>query len=119
MTFKTWTEELSAFVAAFEDYLAEFPDYGWHERYLERYRVLLPEIQTRTISRGPGTPLFEIHSAIRLLLDGRQRLSREQRKTIRPLTSQWRRLERSAGVQAVQTGHSIGFDPAIYVQKEN
>ncbi|MBX2830181.1 MAG: hypothetical protein KTR23_03230 [Rhodospirillales bacterium] len=116
MTYKTWTEELSAFVAAFEDYLQEFPAHGWHEQYLKRYRRLIADIQTKPVTRGPGEPIFEINSAIRLLLDGRQQISREQRTMLRTLTPQWTRLERAAGVQAVQTGHSIGFDPAIYVQ---
>ncbi|WP_336107833.1 hypothetical protein [Thalassospira sp. CH_XMU1420-2] len=119
MAYKTWAEELSVFVTAFEGYLQQFPANGWHERYLERYRRFVPDIQSMPVRRGPGTALFEINSAIRLLLDGQQKISPQQRKMLRTLTTQWIRLERAAGVPPAQTGHSIGFDQAIYVQRED
>lgn len=114
MTYKDWNEEISAFSAALEDYLQEFPAHGWHERYLDRYRRLIADIQSEPVTRGPGTPLFEINSAIRLLLDGRQKISRQQRQALKGLTVQWIRLERSAGATAISNGHSIGYDPEIY-----
>lgn len=114
MTCKDWTAELAAFTTAFEDYLQAFPAHGWHERYLERYRRLIPEIQLNPGPRGPGSPLFEVNSAIRLLLDGRQKISPQQRQMVRGLTVQWIRLERSAGASSISNGHSIGYDPEIY-----
>jgi len=114
MTYKTWNEELSAFLAAFEDYLALFPQHGWHERYLQRYRTLVPDIQSKPITRRPGEPIVEINSAIRLLLDARQKISADQRQMLRSLKVQWIRLERSAGATPISKGHSIGYDPNIY-----
>lgn len=111
-----WPQLFDAFMIDFDAYLADFPEIGWHERYIVRYREATCARDGTEVAKLTKEEFEVLNSAVRLLLDGRQKLSVAQREKVKTLTRRWVSLQRSFGTAPITKGHSIGFDPKIYVR---
>ncbi len=97
--YPTWEETFVAFVERFELYIAEFPEYGPHRTYIDRYRDRLDQVRSG-IDFNPRTePYTLFYAAVMLLLDGRLKLTATQRKTRKGLFVAWQRLHNSASMR--------------------
>ncbi|MFC4236019.1 hypothetical protein ACFOY8_12310 [Thalassospira xianhensis] len=107
--FQSWAEKFEDFLVSFEDYLKEFPAFGWHEKYLNRYRDSCPLVQAGERGNEPGQPFFMLDTSIMLLLDGRQRLSENQRKVRKNLLFKWEGLRRSVSAEGREAPMGLSY----------
>lgn len=106
--YPTWEETFAAFVERFELYIAEFPEYGPHRTYIDRYRDRLDLIRSGENFHPEKDPYLGFHAAVMLLLDGRKKLTRAQRDTRKGLFVIWQRLHNSASARGRQGTDSGG-----------
>ena len=106
MQFATWEEDFKQFGERFEPYLAEFPTYGWHQRYLDIYRERFGIILNSRKMVPIDAPFQHFHAAVMILLDGRRSLSPAQRKMRKTLVTRWQRLHNAASARN-KTGQSV------------
>ncbi|MFX4226484.1 MAG: hypothetical protein ACFHHU_00915 [Porticoccaceae bacterium] len=109
-----WKVGLEAFVEAFEVYIGDFPEIGWHEKYLTIYRSALSRVRLEGANNQPGQPFIELHCSVMLLLDGRKKLTADQQKQREKLVFRWWQLQRSANATPIQTGHRIAYPSGVY-----
>ncbi|MBO6773799.1 MULTISPECIES: hypothetical protein [unclassified Thalassospira] len=116
MIFKDWEDGFGAFITEFEAYLDHFPDYGGHEKYLAKYREALDLVRTQGREKCRGKPFLDLHCAIMLLLDGRQKLTPPQKDRRATLVFRWKQLERSSSAKPAGRGHRIGYPANVYLK---
>jgi len=114
MIFKDWQDGFDAFCTAFDDYLSYFPEIGWHEPYVRLYRERIAAVRDGSRVNRPGSPFYELHCAVMLLLDGRKPLAAEQRGIRERMIFRWRQIERSAGAVPLGEGHRIQYPKGTY-----
>lgn len=90
-----WLEDFNRFCADFETYLADFQATGWHEQHCARYRDNLPAVIAGDRGTTDNSAYLQLHAAIMLLLDGRRKLTTNQKAMRKSLLFRWKALHNS------------------------
>ena len=109
-------DDFNRFRADFEAYVADFPQYGWHEPHSARYRDNLSAVLAGDRGTADNSTYLQLHAAIMLLLDGRRKLTSNQKVMRKSLLFHWKALH-SAGLAS----HKNMDGPSLWsgVSKQN